>query len=534
MYQGRIVFNKIFCFSVVLLTLWAAPVLGADLLVPSQYPTIQKGIDAALPGDVVIVADGTYPGNLLVQKAVTIRSENGKENCTIDCGGISRAFTFSGEGTSGAVLSGFTITGGNADVSDDNQGYGGAILCLANSSVVIDDCVFTQNAATFGGAIACVQSSPTISHCVVENNTATLGGGLLCSNLNPSDPSPTIISSKIANNTASSRGGGVYLNRYSSPNLYNCVIMNNSAASNGGAITCYNRSSPDITHCTISYNSVSGESTSYGGGALYGYYFSSPVITNSILWGNQAGNGAEILLSNNSSAQITYSDVNGGGEESSNVSLINSTITLDDTNIEVDPAFAGDDDYHLSPDSPCVDAGNDASALQRAAILAQETDPFDYDIDGDPRVVGDASDMGADEFAPEEDDVLQVEIDIKPDKDINLKSWGLLLVAVKSTNDFDAATIDPGTVLFAEAKPLLKMLIDVDRNRKKDMLFLFWIPQLDLDEDSTEATLTGQTKDKKAFEGTDTVTILKPKVKEKGEKKSKEKDKEKGCSSKKK
>jgi len=36
--------------------------LAAELAVPAQYPTIQKAVDAAKPGDVVLVKGGTYPG----------------------------------------------------------------------------------------------------------------------------------------------------------------------------------------------------------------------------------------------------------------------------------------------------------------------------------------------------------------------------------------------------------------------------------------------------------------------------------------
>ena len=92
-------------------------------------------------------------------------------------------------------------------------------------------------------------------------------------------------------------------------------------------------------------------------------------------------------------------------------------------------------------------------------------------------------------------DTIEVEIDIKPGSDqnsINLKSKGVVPVAVLTTDDFDfdAATIDPATIEFAGAAPVRWKLTDVDDDGDDDMILHFRTQELDLDQDSTEATLT--------------------------------------------
>lgn len=88
-----------------------------------------------------------------------------------------------------------------------------------------------------------------------------------------------------------------------------------------------------------------------------------------------------------------------------------------------------------------------------------------------------------------------VAIDIKPGDDqnnINLKSKGVVPVAVLTTDDFDAATVDPATVEFAGAAPEHWGLEDVDNDGDDDVIFHFRTQELDLDQDSTEAILTAQ------------------------------------------
>ncbi len=107
-----------------------------------------------------------------------------------------------------------------------------------------------------------------------------------------------------------------------------------------------------------------------------------------------------------------------------------------------------------------------------------------------------------------------VTIDIKPGEDsgepapINLGSRGVVPVAVLSDDGFDAARIDPETVRFAGAAAFHWNLEEVDGDGDQDMIFQFPTQELKLNEDSTEATLTGKTFGGTKFSGTDAIRIV--------------------------
>ena len=116
--------------------------------------------------------------------------------------------------------------------------------------------------------------------------------------------------------------------------------------------------------------------------------------------------------------------------------------------------------------------------------------------------------------------ILDIEIDIKPGSEpnsINPDSKGVIPVAILTTGDFDAASVNATTVLFGkegnEAAPVHDALEDVDGDGDIDMILHFKTQETGIGEGDTEAILTGQTLDSKNFKGTDAVRIVPPKGK---------------------
>jgi hypothetical protein len=111
---------------------------------------------------------------------------------------------------------------------------------------------------------------------------------------------------------------------------------------------------------------------------------------------------------------------------------------------------------------------------------------------------------------------LVVDIDIKPcsyPNSINLRSKGVVPVAILTTDTFDAMTVDPATVAFADAAPLRWTLEDVGsscgyNDGDQDLLFFFKTQELDLDGSSIEAVLTGETFDGMPIWANDSVRIV--------------------------
>lgn len=210
-------------------------------------------------------------------------------------------------------------------------------------NAVVEGIRFFGCASLSGGALQMVASEPTIRNCIL-----TRGSSL-------------------------SSGGAVTCKDGAAPLIEGCLLHNNTAAA-GAGIAVLSQSEPQIINCTITDNKSSG-----AGGGIYVSGDSNPVVTNCVVWANSAKEGRAVHVLSGAPV-LRHCSVEGGwpGEN----------------NLDLDPVFVDSfgSNFHLSVDSPCIDAGDPATVGMDL-----------FDMDGYPRVLdgagnGDAVvDIGADE-----------------------------------------------------------------------------------------------------------------------------------------
>ncbi|MBU8871138.1 MAG: hypothetical protein KOO60_09790 [Gemmatimonadales bacterium] len=310
-----------------------------------------------------------------------------------------------------------------ADLGLDT-GFGGAI-CFMGGQPVVQDCEFTGNIASNGGAVAVLDGAvATFTDCLfygnscsdslstftgacfqVEDSTLNLTGGSLINNGGSAfgsgvwaeNSTVTMNGVVIRNNRALNEGGAFHLTS-SSLDLANCILENNLAGSgNGGGV--FSASGDLVLHNVR----MTGNHAGVMGGGLYGnnaggvienclfdnntapsvgglgiFSTGSLVIRNNIVMENPGGG----LLVTGTEFEADYNNVwnNPDGDYFALVPGVN--------DLSLDPLFVDQPggDVGLAAHSPCLDRGVD--------------DPACLDPDGSRADIGLFGGPGAEMVAP--------------------------------------------------------------------------------------------------------------------------------------
>src|SRR5581483_26832 len=159
--------------TITLALLNGTPLLAGTLHVPKDHPTIQGALDAAKPGDTVLVSAGTYQESIRLKERVTLKSAGddakGKlglkraEGTVIDGGG-DQANGPAVVLAEGAMLDGFTVTRvGLFDQKDYDKHY-------ASHGEQLPDDRGAVGAGKGFPAVAVAGVTAVVKHCLVHDN----------------------------------------------------------------------------------------------------------------------------------------------------------------------------------------------------------------------------------------------------------------------------------------------------------------------------------------------------------------------------
>ena len=296
----------------------SASASAAVIVVPTDRPTIREAVEAARPGDTVLVRNGTYAGGIPLRSGVTVRGES-RDGVVVlgTTDGPSVGFDFydfDGQpvGLEGAVVETLTLRGFTRAVrfADNFTQEAPRPRSLTLRGLLVEDC----------GEGFWLSWNASPSGLLVEGNEIRGGGAGVTLTRAGGDV-------RVTGNRIVGAYTGIDVTTYSSPTLDHNVVV---GSRNVGIALGGTRST--AVHNTVVGGNV-GLAVSFDDAAVHSnvvadnltavsVYFGSPTFRHNVYW-NNVGQGPE----------------------------------RDSTETVADPAFVGDGSYRLGPGSGAIDAG---------------------------------------------------------------------------------------------------------------------------------------------------------------------------------
>jgi len=341
--------------------------MASTINVPAQQSTIQAGINAAVNGDTVLVAPGTYTENINFNgKAITVTSSGGSAVTIIDGGNAGTVVSFITGETNSSVLSGFTIQHGN------NSG-----IYMDFASPFIRNNRIINNSASFGGGMYILGGSTAkILRNTFSGNTGGAGGAIALF----AAGSVTIEDNKIYNNNGGGQGGAIWMvNEADEIIVQN--LMYNDVASSGTEF--YSLIPQSTTGYRLINNTIVSTNANADAAVVADGFNTNAVIVNNLIIApasttgllcNPIYTGGPPVVKFNDAFSATGTSYGG----------MCTGFTGSHGNIAANPDFVGATNFQLQNGSPAVNAGTNHAPDLPVKDFVNKT-----------RIVGGTIDMGA-------------------------------------------------------------------------------------------------------------------------------------------
>ena len=422
------------------------------LRVPQDLPTVQSGIDAAVDGDTILVAEGIYSVNLLLTKKVTLGSlyivdgDAAHISRTILDGGTpaiadSASVIRIGPGTdTTTAVIGFTIFNGKGTISTEPLDgslwvMGGGIFFMPGAGARISHNVITYNSVTSldrgtAGAGIGISTGGSIGFWIIEHNQivhnmntyqgvkpslGASGGGAWLTQSGRFEGN--VVSDNYGIAYTYTTGGGIEWGASLGTGAATIAFTNNRIQNNGatigaGLLIYAMPPGSDYPICTLTNNiignntSVAASNSSVGSAALHIISGRYTLVNNTIagnageaaIWlekerGPLAFNLLNNIIWNPSANSEIYPLLYVAGSYNDCRAAIPGS-----NNISSDPLFISTHPDSLGwfqAGSPCVDAGSDTATVGGVLLSAPPRDYYAHD-----RSRGGKPDIGAFEDGP--------------------------------------------------------------------------------------------------------------------------------------
>lgn len=326
---------------------------AVTIRVPEDRATIQLALNAAQPGDVVVVAPGVYTEGLRMTKdGVTLRGTRTETERTVLHGpagiGTPMIFVTGSSATTTSVPTPTTIEG--FDFTPTNGGPGPIGINMQGGNLRVRDCQFLGLWGVNGGGLAIHANAP--NGLLALEQCQFIGNGL-------NTPTSATVST---------------VEFYCPLTIRRCVFRGNRTVSQSGYGVLTSTSAPVTITDSVFAENRGAPASGYVLIALQGSYISNTLfvgnecgtvplmrvfvtfvpgvntdftVDNCILWDNQSTSSQGLIYTHAPTVRrvshcVLQSEYAGVG------------------NIYADPQFvdAANGDYRLKPTSPCIDAGN--------------------------------------------------------------------------------------------------------------------------------------------------------------------------------